>query len=276
MLPWLEDDEGWRAGLVDSVAASRNAFAQPVLTRLALAAWARLSALLPAPAAVAGHSVGELAAFSVAGAFDADTAIRLAGQRALLMDSCAANGPPTGLFAFSGLSPELQADFCQRPGLSIAIRTDSHTVVFGGPREALALAADIANEAGAHVTPLRVALASHTRWMRGAAEAFAEVLQDTAVATPRFALFSNFTGGRLSRAADVRTALAGQIDRMVRWDEVMDGIAERGVSCVLEIGGGSALARQWNQRFPAVPARAADDFKSVPALVDWVDKASGR
>ena len=276
MLPWLDDDDGWRAGLVDPVAASRNAFAQPLLTRLALAAWARLSALLPAPAAVAGYSVGELAAFSVAGVFDAATAIDLAGQRARLMDRCAADGPPTGLLAFSGLAPDLQAGLCQRLGLAIAIRTDSHTGVFGGPRDALALAADAANIAGAQVTPLRVALASHTPWMRGAAEAFAEMLQATAFATPRTALFSNLTGGRVTRVADLRPALAGQIDRTVRWDEAMEGIAERGVACVLEIGGGSALARQWMQRFPAVPARAADDFKSVSALVDWVGRASGR
>ena len=276
MLPWLDDGDGWRAGLADPVAATRNAFAQPMLTRLALAAWARLAALLPVPAAVAGYSVGELAAFSVAGAFDADSAVQLAGQRASLMDRCAADGPPTGLFAFSGLAPDLQAGLCRRPGLSIAIRTDSHTVVIGGPLDALALAADTATAAGAHVTPLRVALASHTPWMRGAAEAFAGVLQGTAVAAPRLPLFSNLTGGRLTAVADLRPALAGQIHRTVRWDEVMDGIAERGVSCVLELGGGSALARQWNNRFPAVPARAGDDFKSVPALVDWVNKAAGR
>jgi len=273
MLPWMADD-GWRDTLVDPVAAARNAFAQPLLTRLALAAWSRLSPLLPAPAAVAGHSVGELAAFSVAGVFDAGTAVHLAGRRAALMDTVAATGPPTGLLGVSGLAPGEQADLCQRLGLAIAIRTDSHTVVIGGPRDALVVAAEAATAAGAQATPLRVALASHTPWMRDAARAFAEVLQGTPVAAPRLPLFCNLTGGRVTDTAGARSALAGQVDRMVRWDENMDGIAERGVACVLEIGGGSALARQWNKRFPAVPARAADDFKSVSALAGWIGKTA--
>lgn len=275
MLPWLSDD-GWRATLVDPAEATRNAFAQPLLTRLALAAWAQLSPLLPAPAAVAGYSVGELAAFSVAGVFDTDTAIHLAGLRASLMDTSAAVGPPTGLLGVSGLGPEQQAELCERLGLSIAIRTDAFTVVVGGPRDALALAADAVDKAGAQATPLRVALASHTPWMRGAAEAFGEVLQRTPFATPRMPLFCNLTGGRVTNPVAARSALAGQVDHTVRWDEDMEGIAERGVACVLEIGGGSALARQWNKRFPAIPARAADDFQSVSALVGWVRKASAQ
>lgn len=273
MLPWLADD-GWRNTLADPAEATRNAIAQPLLTRVALAAWAQLSPLLPAPSAIAGYSVGELAAFSVAGVFDRATAVQLADQRASLMDTSAAAGLPTGLLGVSGLGPEQQADLCRRLGLSIAIRTDSHTVVIGGPRDVLAVAAEAAHDAGAQATLLRVALASHTPWMQTAAEAFAEVLQATPLAAPRLPLFSNLTGGRITGTADARRALAGQIDHTVRWDEDMDGIAERGVTCALEIGGGSALARQWNRRFPAVPARAADEFRSVAALVDWVRKAS--
>lgn len=273
MLPWLADD-GWRASLADPVAASRNAFAQPLLTRLALAAWAQLSPLLPAPAAIAGYSVGELPAFSVAGVFDAGTALALAGERARQMDIAAAEGPPTGLLGVSGLPPERLAELCRRLGLSIAIRTDGYTVVLGGPRVALALAAEEVDRAGHQATPLRVALASHTPWMRSAAEGFAAVLQATPMFAPRVPLFCNRSGGRVRDTLDARSALAGQVDHTVRWDEDMDAIAERGARCVLEIGGGSALARQWNRRFPAIPARAADDFKTLGALTGWIEKAT--
>ena len=275
MLPWLADEDGWRAAMADPAGAARNAFAQPALTRLALAAWDRLSPQLPAPAAVAGYSVGELAAFSVAGAFDGRTALDLAATRAALMDACAAGGPPTGLVGVSGVGPSVQARLCEGFGLEVAIRADAFTVVLGGPREALARAADAAAEAGGQVTPLRVALASHTPWMRGAAEAFAQVMRHTAVAVPHLPLFCNRSGGRPASVDAVRAALAEQIDHPLRWDQVMQSVAERGVSCVLEIGGGAALARQWNRHFPDVPARAADEFRSVAAVTAWLQRAGG-
>jgi [acyl-carrier-protein] S-malonyltransferase len=46
----------------------------------------------------------------------------------------------------------------------------------------------------------------------------------------------------------------------------------RRVGCVLEIGPGAALARMWNQRFPDVPARSVDEFRSRSAIVDWVKR----
>jgi [acyl-carrier-protein] S-malonyltransferase len=39
---------------------------------------------------------------------------------------------------------------------------------------------------------------------------------------------------------------------------------------VLEVGPGAALASMWNRRFPDVPARSADEFRSADAVVDWV------
>ena len=83
MLPWLREDAiiramcdrlgtpDWRAAAADAAWAQRNQHAQALLTGLALAAWSQLAPALPSPTAVAGYSVGELAAFSVAGVFDA-------------------------------------------------------------------------------------------------------------------------------------------------------------------------------------------------------------
>jgi hypothetical protein len=80
MMPWLAEDErvagmrarlgvnDWRRSLEDPSWAANNANAQTLLTGLALAAWAQLAPMVPPPEAVAGYSVGELAAFSTAGA----------------------------------------------------------------------------------------------------------------------------------------------------------------------------------------------------------------
>ena len=64
-------------------------------------AWAALSAKVPRPLVVAGYSVGELAAWGVAGLLDYQGVLDLAVQRAAAMDE--ATIQPSGLVAIHGL-----------------------------------------------------------------------------------------------------------------------------------------------------------------------------
>ena len=281
MLPWLTDDplvrnmcarlgvDDWRRALADPQWAERNGNAQTLLTGLALAAWAQLAPLVPPPAAVAGYSVGELAAFSAAGVIDAGAAAALAPQRAEAMDRCAARAPG-GLLAVSGLSEQKLEQLRIDAGLELAIRNGNASVVLGGPIAALNDAERMALAAGAQCTRLRVNVASHTPWMREAAESFSLVLAQVPFHAPRAVLFSN-AGDRIRDAGSARVALAAQIAQTVRWDECMENIMARQVRCVLEVGPGQALARMWNQRHPGVPARACDDFRSAAAVAAWLN-----
>jgi [acyl-carrier-protein] S-malonyltransferase len=106
--------------------------------------------------------------------------------------------------------------------------------------------------------------------MREAAESFAQTLASVPFHAPRVLLFSN-AQDRIRDAASARTALAVQIATTVRWDECMENVMARQVRCVLELGPGQALARMWNQRYPGVPARACDDFRSAAAIAAWLN-----
>jgi len=280
MLPWLADDslvrgmcaqlgiDDWRRALADPDWAERNDNAQTLLTGLALAAWGQLVPMVPSPAAVAGYSVGELAAFSAAGVIDSATAAVLAPQRAEAMDRCAARSPG-GLLAVSGLSEQKLEHLRVEAGLELAIRNGNASVVLGGPIAALDDAERTAKAAGAQCTRLRVNVASHTPWMREAAESFSLTLAEVPFHAPKVVLFSN-AGDRIRDAKSARAALAAQIAQTVRWDECMENILARQVRCVLEVGPGQALARMWNQRYPSIPARACDDFRSADAIAAWL------
>ncbi|WP_157270656.1 ACP S-malonyltransferase [Azohydromonas aeria] len=285
MLSWLAPGEavaaveqhvgaGWRARLADAAWAGRNAVAQPLLTGLALAAWSQLAPLLPAaPVGVAGYSVGELAAFCAAGVFDAQTALALARRRAACMDAAAA-AADTGLLAVTGLAPDALSALGTRFGLDVAIRNGFDAVVLGGLRAVLDEVVRGAEAQGARCTLLNVALASHTHWMQPAADAFARELAPVPLARPRTALFSNALG-RVRDAAQAREALAVQIARTVRWDECMDALFAQRVDAVLEIGPGQALARLWQARYPDIPARCVDEFRSAAAVAKWLRARSG-
>lgn len=283
MLPWLADDAlvrtlqnqlhtgNWRASLQDLDWATRNSNAQCVLTGLSLAAWTQLAPLLPPPTAIAGYSVGELAAFSAAGVFDESTALELAAVRAAAMDECAAHTPGS-LLGVSRIGPAvLERLLAAAPTVTVAIRNAPDSVVLGGPPLALTRVGEKATAAGAHCTQLRVAVASHTPAMGPAATAFQKALGRVHLHRPHTPLFSN-VADRVFTADQAQAALAAQIASTVRWDECMENLNARGVSCVLEIGAGQALARLWNQRYPNVPARAADEFRSVEALAHWMEQ----
>ncbi len=286
MLPWLAEDarvrdmcarlgiDDWRRALVEPGWAERNENAQTLLTGLALAAWGQLAPLVPSPAAVAGYSVGELAAFSAAGVIDPATAAALAPQRAKAMDRCAARAPG-GLLAVSGLSEPRLERLRVETGLALAIRNGSQSVILGGPNAALDDAERMALAAGAQFTRLRVNVASHTPWMREAAESFSRTLADVPFQAPQVVLFSN-AADRIRDARLARLALATQIANIVRWDECMENVMARQVRCVLEIGPGQALARMWNQRYTTVPARACDDFRSAQAIAAWLNSHADR
>jgi [acyl-carrier-protein] S-malonyltransferase len=285
MLPWLADDErvgemrarlgvdDWRRCLEDPTWAASNANAQTLLTGLALAAWGQLAPIVPPPTVVAGYSVGELAAFSVAGVFDSAIATALAPLRAAAMDRCASH-VAGGLLAISGLAESALEQLRVETGLALAIRNGIESVVLGGPEAALEQAQRMAVGNGGQCTRLRVNLASHTPWMREAAESFSQTLSDVSFQSPRIALFSN-AGDRIRDAGAARMALAAQIAQTVRWDECMENVAARQVRCVLELGPGQALTRMWNQRYPAIPARACDDFRSTAAIASWLRVHAG-
>ena len=281
MLPWLGGGSliaatearlgvpDWRRALEDPAWAARNRHAQILLTGVALAAWAEIAARLPPPAVVAGYSVGELAAFSAAGVFPADMALDLAVARAEAMDRCAA-ASPGGLLAVGGLDEAEVLQMIDGSALAVAIRIDRSSLVVGGPREALDDFETRAASHGARCTRLAVSVASHTPAMQGAADAFLAELAHRSLRAPAVPLIANATGDRLHDAAAARAALARQVAATVRWSDCLDSVHARRVTCVLEVGPGRALAAGWNRAHPEVPARSAEDFRSLDALVAWV------
>jgi [acyl-carrier-protein] S-malonyltransferase len=257
----------WRERLGDADWLHANAVAQRLLTGIGIAAWRVLEGRLPPPAVVAGYSVGELAAFCVAGLFDAATALNLAAVRAQAMNDCV-SGQHTGLMAVQG--PGALALAQAWTGLSVAIRISEERTIVGGPAAALEAAAAQWGAAGLRCTRLPIGVASHTPAMAVAAEVFAQRLAAVDFQPAPVAAVCNFSGSASRSPALLKSALARQIASTVRWDDCMDAIAERQVSCVLEIGPGATLAAMWRERHPAIPVRSIDEFQGPEGVAHWV------
>ena len=264
----------WRLRLGDADWATGNRVAQCLLTGIAVAAWEALAPRLPAPAAVAGYSVGELAACCVAGVFDAEEALALADERAAAMDACAAAQAAGGLLAVSGLPVARLAALGATLGFDVAIRQAPDRAVIGGALPALAAAAPALAALGANLTELKVRVASHTPAMAPAARRFAVVLAGRPWPTARVPVVTNLDGAAERRPDALRHALAEQIGHPVQWEQAMTTLAERRPRCALEIGPGQSLARLWAAAHPDVPVRSVDEFRSDEAVADWVRRAT--
>ena len=141
----------------------------------AVAAWAVLWAKVPRPMVVAGYSVGELAAWGVAGLLDYEGVLDLAVQRADAMDE--ATTQPSGLVAIRGLKRTTLDPICRTHGAYIAIVNGEDQMLVGGTRTALDAVIHDAQAAGAkHTTRLPVAVASHTPLLAGASDRFRQAL----------------------------------------------------------------------------------------------------
>lgn len=264
-------DPAWRTRLGDGPWATANRNAQPLVTGLSIAAWQCLADRLPAPAVVAGYSVGELAAFCAAGVLEPATALSLAHERADAMERAAA-GRPMGMLAVHGLPPQELEPLCRRHDLALAIRLGHDSVIVGGLAPELAAAEAQLLAAGARTTRLAIQVASHTPWMAEAVAHFAHRLSDVTFAPPRAAVVCNFTAATGRTPADLARCLAGQLASPIHWDACTDAIAERGARCVLEVGPGTTLSALWRARRPDIPVRSVDDFRSPEAVVAWVEK----
>ncbi len=283
MLPWLESDPAcapalqalvevlgshWRTGLQDAAPRSRNTFAQPLIVGTALAGWAAVRGELgEAPAAVAGYSVGELAAYAAAGVFSTQTAVALAVQRATLMDA-AVQGLETGLLSVSGLSA--QQVLHAQPAWQCAIDIGADQGIYAGDCAALRAGAEVLTKRGALCKVLEVRVASHSGWMAPAAKGFAAQLEAVPMVRPGTTLVLNASGTGTRDPQTLRHALATQIDHTVQWAACMDALAEQGLACVMEIGAGTTLSTMWNQRHPAIPARSIQEFKDAAGAARWI------
>ena len=165
---------------------------------------------------VAGHSVGEIAAYAIAGVISADDAIKLAATRgAEMAKACALE--PTGMSAVLGGDEAEVLARLDALELVPANRNAVGQIVAAGAISALEKLAEDP-PAKARVRQLATAGAFHTHYMGSAAEPYAAAAATVTVNEPTITLLSNADGRPVTSAADAMEKLIAQMTRPVRWD----------------------------------------------------------
>jgi [acyl-carrier-protein] S-malonyltransferase len=274
----LGDDPRVLVKRADGEVLHANRTAQLLCTLQALSAVALLDSALPQRCCVAGYSVGEVAAWGVAGLIDATETLDLVDTRARVMD--AASRGDEGMLFIRGLGRTSIEQLCLGREAAIAICNPADAWVLGGRRVALEVIAEEAVRLGAaRVLSIPVKVPSHTYLLADASVAFDRALADVHLQlSPRtgIRLFSGIDAESVLDAKSDVNKLAMQISQPIQWARCLESCVEAGAVAFLELGPGRALADMAGGAFPHMPARSLDDFRSAKGVLDWLSRVIER
>ena len=250
---------------------TRTLYAQTGIFVTSLAALAALREKYPAltPSLVAGLSLGEFTALTVAGAISFEDALRLVQIRAEAMDDAAKKNPGTMAFIM-GLTIEQCLAVAQEAGCEVANLNAPDQTVLSGTLRAIEQACKIAEAQGAkRAMPLKVGGAFHSSLMGEAKARLEAALSRTPIREPQCAFIPNVTAQRVSNPEEIRSLLAKQLTNSVQWVRTMATARESGITSFLEIGPGKilkGLARKCQPELEVFSFGAMADHKSLETL----------
>jgi [acyl-carrier-protein] S-malonyltransferase len=242
---------------------------QPLVVAATLLAHQELKrrGLLPdAETVVAGHSVGEIAAYAIAGVISADDAVALAATRGAEMAKACAN-EPTGMSAVLGGDEDEVLERLTELDLVAANRNAAGQIVAAGRLTALdKLAED--PPAKARVRALGVAGAFHTEFMASALDAYAAAAENVETSDPSSTLLSNADGRPVASAAEAMSKLVSQLTRPVRWDLCTHSLREHSVTAIVEFPPAGTLSGIAKRELRGVATHAVKSPADLDGLAE--------
>lgn len=210
-------------------------FVQPALYCASVALWS--AAGKPGAAAMAGHSLGELAALAAAGAISPEDGARLAVLRGRLMQDAAESASPGGMVAVLG-DDEAAGTLARSHAVTLANDNAPGQMVVSGPTEELDSLIAEAKSSGVRTFRLAVAGAFHSPAMEPALPEFRAALDATDVETTDSTVWCGSTAAPF---ANVRESLAQALVSPVRWRETLIALQGAGINRFAEAGPGKVL-----------------------------------
>ena len=238
-------------------------------------AWRALGG--PAPALVAGHSLGEYAALVAADVLTFAGALRLAQLRGRAMQAAVPAGQGA-MAAVVGLDDAAVQGLCdQYAGDDVLDPVNFNApgqVVIAGHGAAVARASANAKSHGARmVVPLPVSVPSHCALMAPAAEALQAALEDVAFASPTCPVVHNVTAAPEPDVDGLRARLIEQVKAPVRWVQTIEYLAGAGGDLFLECGPGKVLTGLMRRIDRSLQANALGEWTSLQAALQQIEES---
>lgn len=241
--------------------------AQPLLFALGHALGRALAGHGIQPAALLGHSVGELAAAALAGVFDPVGAAQIMLARSAAM----ATAPPGGLLAVAATPAELEPWFdvdAKSDGMGVGALNAPRQTVLAGPEPRLTIMATALREAGFMGRRVGSRQPFHCPAVADAAVLFESGFAGIALSPPRIPIWSTRTARPVDPdQAVTATFWAGQLAAPVLFWPAVDGLLGSGEFTLVEVGPGKELS-MLARRHPAVRSGRSEVVSALPSTAD--------
>lgn len=215
---------------------------QPAILTTSIACLEALKSLVDVtPSFVAGHSLGEYAAYYTAGVVDLEHALTLIQKRADLMSDAPAGSMTAVLNATDEQLKEALEKANKDGYVDVANYNSPSQVVITGETEAVKKAGEYLQEMGVkRVIPLAVSGAFHSMLMKNASEKFAEFVADMEIKNAQIPVITNVDAEITTE--NFKPKMSKQICSSVYWTQTIQKMIENGVEIFVELGNGKVLS----------------------------------
>lgn len=243
---------------------------QPCLFTVDLAAASALEEAGMHPDAVAGFSLGEIAALAFAGVCTREEGFSFVCQRAKAMAEAGA-AHPGAMAAVLKLSNEQVEALCGefQQVWPVNYNCPGQLVVAGESGELEAFREKVA-QAGGKAVPLAVSGGFHSPFMDSAVPLLEKALAPLTFQAPALPLYANATGELYGE--DGKELVLRQVNHPVRWQEIITAMADQGVDTFVECGVGKTLCGLIKKTVKGAKVYNVEDARSLAATVEALKK----
>jgi acyl transferase domain-containing protein/NADPH:quinone reductase-like Zn-dependent oxidoreductase/acyl carrier protein/NADP-dependent 3-hydroxy acid dehydrogenase YdfG len=218
--------------------------AQPALFAIQVAVTVLLAEYGIKPAAVAGHSVGEVAAAWASGALTLDQAIRVIVFRSAAQGATRGSGTMAAVSLSREAAAKVVSELDGEADVTVAAVNSPHMVTFSGNLDGMARLGEHLKSREVRFTPLNLEYAFHSRHMDAVQGGLLRDLHDLAPASCANAVFVSSVDGRVvdGKLLDARYWWRN-VRECVRFDAAVMELVKSGCRIFVEIGPHAILQR---------------------------------
>lgn len=220
--------------------------------------------------AVAGFSLGEVAALAYAGAYTYINGFKIVTKRGEFMNE-AAQSADTAMSAILKLDSKTVSDTASEFEKLYAVNFNcpGQTVV-SGLKSSMDLYTEKIKELGGRAVPLAVSAAFHSPFMDSASDKFGKELENYTIMTPELPVYANLTASPYGE--NVAQTLENQMKSPVKWQATIENMIADGCTDFIEVGAGKTLCGLIKKISKEVRVYSVENAETLEETVQAVKK----